>query len=191
MKKFKILVCMTVLLSGLSALCADPLDFKNAVGVFLLGNISTTPHVKGLQYQRWITNSIGFQTEGYVSYDSKVYTDLQQYDFSVSGEFLVKLYETPHGYKFGSTLYAWALAGFHGFNKINYTYESDIDGEYYTPGYNWDTGFKGDVMLGIGFGFDVMLFDHISIPLQFGFEGEFPNDISAGFCLGSGIRYKF
>jgi len=64
------------------------------------------------------------------------------------------------------------------------------DGNY-TADYTKDSGLLADAMLGIGFGFDFMLFDHISIPLQFGFEGEFPNEISAGFCIGTGIRYRF
>lgn len=185
MKKFRRLLCVAaVLLVGTVAASADPLDFKNAVGVFLLGNVSATePAVRGIQYQRWLTDRWGFQTEGFITYNRESYADHSpSYDFSFSAEPLLKLYETPKGYRFASTLYAWGLVGYHGFNDLEYN--NTI--EQYE-----DTGFQSDVMLGIGFGFDVMLLNHISIPFQFGFEGEFPNDVSAGFCLGVGVRYKF
>ena len=166
-------------------LSADPLDFKNAVGVFILGNVSSDePGVKGIQYQRWCTDKLGFQTEGFVTYGNR-YDDISAYDFSLDAELLLKLYETPKGFRFASTLYAWGLVGIHGFNQISYVEDKNA-GQYNYKYIN--EGFRSDVMLGIGFGFDVMMLNHISIPFQFGFEGEFPNATSAGFCLGTGLR---
>lgn len=187
MKKLRKLFCVaTVLLACTAAASADPLDFKNAVGVFLLGNVSADePAVRGLQYQRWVNDRFGFQTEGFVTYD-KSYYNIPTYDFSVSAEPLIKLFESPKGYRFASTLYAWGLVGIHGFNKENSTYDEATGSYIYS-----DSGLQANCMLGIGFGFDVMMLNHISIPFQFGFEGEFPKDISAGFCLGMGVRYKF
>lgn len=197
MRKLKTLICtIAIIVAGSSALLsADPLDFKNSVGVFVLGNVSSDePGVKGIQYQRWCTDRFGFQTEGFITYQDQKhsYTDFSTLDFSVSTEALLKLYETPKGYRFASTLYAWGLVGIHGFTGTEYVESVGHYGqEGYVEGYYKNGGFKSDVMLGIGFGFDVMLLNHLSIPFQFGFEGEFPNDISAGFCMGAGLRYKF
>ena len=189
MRKIKLLLCAAALfMAGSSFLAADPLDFKNSVGVFILGNVtSETLSVKGIQYQRWCTDRWGFQTEGFVTYDAQSWQDsLPTYDFSLSGEVLLKLYETPKGYRFASTLYTWGLVGVHGFNDVVYeNFPNSSTGHYV------DEGFMFNTVLGLGFGFDVMMLNHISIPFQFGFEGEFPNKTSAGFCLGTGVRYKF
>ena len=170
----------------------DDITYDQAIGVFVLGNDSSDgPNVCGLQYQQWF-DKVGFQTEGFVYYNDKNYKAVPTYNFSLSGEFLVKLYETQVVRRTSSTLYAWFLAGYHGYNKANYVESKGTYGEPgYVEGYYTDSGFMGDVMLGIGFGFDIVVFDHISIPFQFGFEGEFPNTITAGFCVGSGIRYRF
>lgn len=192
-KSLKLLAVTAVLaLCGLHSLSATPLDFKNSVGVYGLFN---TP-VVGIQYQRWCTDRIGFQTTGFVQYDqSDPVVNIQNDDgfsFSISGEFHLKLFETPFGTKSASVLYAWFLGGYHGFSDARYV---EPEGEWDTPGYiagyYEPTGFKSNAVLGIGFGFDIMFLNHLSIPIQFGFSGEFPNQTQAGFCFGTGVRYRF
>jgi len=197
MKKIKILICALAIaligsLSAWSEELQDDKEYNQAIGIFLLGNTSAdAPNVRALQYSQWF-NKIGFQTEGFVFYNKNDFKDVPTYDFSLSAELLLKLFESPKDKKVYSILYAWFLAGAHGYNTADYV--SSV-GEYgdpgYVEGYYKDSGFKADALLGIGFGFDLVFFDHLSIPIQFGFEGEFPNDIAAGFCIGSGIRYKF
>ncbi len=195
MKKI-ISLALAIFLIGTTALWAedsqDETVYDQAIGIFVLGNVSATdPNVCGIQYQQWF-DKIGFQTEGFVYYNDKNFSQVSTYNFSLSGELLLKLYETPKFKRTYSTLYAWFMAGYHGYNKANYVDSKGTYGEAgYVEGYYTDSGFMGDAMLGIGFGFDIVVFDHISIPFQFGFEGEFPNTVTAGFCIGSGIRYRF
>lgn len=171
----------------LAALSATPLDFDNSVGVFALADTN----VMGIQYQRWCTEKIGFQTEGFVVYNDSAYTS-SNFDCSLSCELHLKLFEAPFGKKSGSTLYAWFLGGYHGKTGNEYIASKGTWGEPdYVEGYYEPTGYLSNAILGLGFGFDIMFLNHISIPIQFGFSGEFPNTKSAGFCLGAGVRYRF
>ncbi len=189
-KSLKLLAVSAVLaFCGLHSLSAEPLDFKNSVGIY--GLMQT--QVMGIQYQRWCTERLGFQTTGYIFYEkAKWEGDNSEFNASLSGELQLKLFETPFGKRSGSILYAWFLGGYHGFTKQQWV---DAVGTYedatYQPGYWQDGKYYSNAILGLGFGFDIMFLNHISIPIQFGFAGEFPNDMNAGFCVGAGVRYRF
>ena len=93
-------------LCGLHSLSAEPLDFKNSVGVYGLYDTK----VLGIQYQRWCTDRIGFQTEGFVYYQKGASdTDANDYEFSLSGEFQFKLFETPFGKRSASIIHSFTL----------------------------------------------------------------------------------
>ena len=189
-KSFKVFLAATVFaVCGIIPLSAEPLEFKNSVGIYAL--IQT--QVMGIQYQRWCTDRLGFQTTGYIFYEKAKWDgDNNEFNASLSGELQLKLFETPFGKRSGSVLYAWFLGGYHGFTKEKWI---DPVGNYedadYVPGYYSNDGYHSNAILGLGFGFDIMFLNHVSIPIQFGFSGEFPNDTSAGFCVGAGVRYRF
>jgi len=190
-KHLKLSIAIAALiLCKISTVSATPMDFKNSVGVY---GLFETP-VVGIQYQRWCTDRLGFQTTGFVQYDQSdfTYSVKDGLSFSLSGELQLKLFETPFGNRSGSILYAWFLAGYHGFATSQYISPVGEWGEPgYIDGYYQSTGFKSNAILGIGFGFDIMFLNHLSIPIQFGFAGEFPTNTNAGFCVGTGIRYRF
>lgn len=176
-----------LLFAKLVSLSATPLDYNNSVGIYALAN----SNVLGIQYQRWCTDKIGFQTEGFVFYNETTYSP-SNFDCSLSCELHIKLFETPFGQKSGSTLYAWFLGGYHGESGSEYIEATGTWGQPdYVEGHYEPTGYDSNAILGIGFGFDIMFLNHISIPIQFGFSGEFPNTKSAGFCVGAGLRYRF
>ena len=51
--------------------------------------------------------------------------------------------------------------------------------------------FVSNAIASAGFGFDFIFFDHLSVPVQFGFMGTFPNEPKVGFCGGIGVRYSW
>ncbi|MCK9169102.1 MAG: hypothetical protein M0P01_01660 [Treponema sp.] len=162
---------------------ANPLDFKNAVGVFAMSNSATS--VYGLQYQSWCTDRIGFQIEGAAYYDSAsgAYKPL---DYNIAAEFQYRLYDTTWGTRTGTSLYAWLLAGHRGFIQNSYSWSDETESSEKT-----DSLYYADVIAGIGFGFDIMFVNHLSIPVQFGFMGQFPTESAIGFSFGTGLRYRF
>lgn len=176
-KGIKILLAsLAIFACGAVSAFAAPLDYESAVGVSVLSTFDTVT-VGGLQYQRWFSDKFGFQAEGSIFYEPN-----SNLDYNVSVEFQYKLFETPMGTKNATILYGWVLAGHRGFQETYYNSETNK---------TIKQKFNADVIAGVGFGFDVMLLNHISIPFNFGIVGEFPNKPAAGFCLGSGVRYRF
>ncbi|MCQ2592116.1 MAG: hypothetical protein MJ188_04970 [Treponema sp.] len=192
MKKIrKIFIALVVLALGAAKLSATPFDYKSAVGLYAM----TSNDIMGIQYQHWF-DKLGFQTQGFVFYDNNYgwnnYEDVGKYNYSVTAELQVKLFEATIGLRSGTMLYAWALAGVHGYNDSIYVNSKGEYGESnYVPGYNKAPEDFTNAVLGLGFAFDVMMFNHLSFPLQFGFTGEFPSKFTAGFTVGTGVRYKF
>lgn len=190
MKKEIKIICSLIFLAvcSSSALFATPLDFKNSVGIYAL----VDTEAMGIQYQRWCTDKIGFQTQGYVFYDELSGDGASDFNCSLSTELQLKLFETLMGEKSASILYAWFLAGYQGSSSRTWNNsQGDYGAADYVPGYYTQGDYKSSALMGLGFGFDIMFLNHISIPIQFGFSGSFPNDISAGFCFGAGLRYRF
>lgn|SRR5574344_718873 len=185
MKKLgKVLMMMCILTSfGVVSAFANPIDSDNAIGVFIMG--TTESSVYGLQYQHWFNDKIGMQMEGAAYYNPDVYYG-KELQYNISAEFQYKLYETALGERSATNLYAWLLAGHHGYIANESTYDAGTGTNVYTS-----TGFCANAIVGLGFGFDIMFLNHISIPVQFGFMGEFPNDPTIGFAFGSGLRYRF
>lgn len=177
--KFIIAICF-VLAGAVSAVSATPLDFDKSVGIYGLIGFDSEPETGGIHFQQWFDNGIGYQVQGYIYYSQNGGSNPAEYTYNVSAELNLKLYETPMGNRSATILYAWFLGGHKGFAENRY-----IDGDYKSSGY------LCDFTLGLGFGFDIMFMNHISIPIEFGFAGEFPNAPNAGFVIGTGIRYRF
>lgn len=200
MKKNVNFFCVMVvfLFGGIFALSANPLEYKNALGIYGLAPQS----VGGLQYQRWFNDRIGAQFQVFGVYEdvyhvsNKVGTYYPNYSISASAEFQINLFETAISEKTAVRLFGWGLAGYYGHNKLDYDYveaTGEKDTESYVEGYSiyTDSGLLNSVNLGIGFGFEFMFLNRISIPLEFGFAGSFLNDTGVSFSVGSGLRFRF
>lgn len=157
-------------LMGLSttAAFANPLENKQAVGVYYI--LSENP-IGGLQYEYRFNNLISTKVDVFMYYDGK-YREALNYNGNI--ELDITMDESMWKERYSSRLYAYILAGHTG-----NLYFGETPHQQY------------DAVLSAGFGFDFTLFDHLSIPIQFGFLGTFPDNKSAGFCVGSGIRYSF
>ena len=181
----KILIAVVVVSAiTISSVFAKPSDFKNAVGFYSLNGLNLDS-AYGLQYHRWCTDKIGFQTQGYINYyDQGSYSNPLNYSISV--QILYKLFEMDIGERAGSCLYAWASAGHHGYIDRKVVYPED---ETLTEQVTDTVCLNAQV--GLGFGIDIMCLEHISLPIEFGYMGEFPSNTVIGFVFGSGIRYRF
>ena len=48
-----------------------------------------------------------------------------------------------------------------------------------------------DAIFGFGFGTEIISWKHLSLPIEVGFAGGFPNDPAFGFCSSFGLRFRF
>lgn len=198
-KNIKIFCVMSIfLVSGIFALSANPLEYKNALGAY--GLIPRS--VGGLQYQRWFNDRFGAQFQVFGAYDDSYYYNkntnsyIPNYSVSASAEFQVNLFETAISEKTAVRLFGWGLAGYYGHNDIDYHYIKPIGTEgteSYVDGYEVysDSGLLSTINLGFGFGFELMFLNRISIPLELGFAGSFLNNTGVSFSVGSGLRFRF
>ena len=124
----------------------------------------------GISYQQWFDNSLGFSGTigGAFQKDSEIaITTL----FDLQKKFL-----TNHFPKSDITtiLFGWFSGG--------YTYEwYKGDNEYSNSAY----------AAGLGIGFDVIISNHISVPIKVGFMGSYGEKPLVDFTWGAGFCYRF
>ena len=187
MKKIFVAVCTVflasaVLLSAQNYSETDPtvksaLESRNGVGAayFSPNNFTGDAFLGGLCYQHWYTDRIGSEFGGSVFWSPDSDSDPLTYNIYAECDFV--LFQSEPSKYLASRLFAWALLAHTG----------DIASDY---DYNTETyvkkAFVPDFRAGIGFGFDVILFRHISLPIKFGFTGSMHG---AGFTFGGGIKY--
>lgn len=146
-------------------------DFKNALGAFFL---LTEDPIGGLEYQRWLNDKVGLTAQVSLFYNKYSYsnTTVFNYAFNLQTDISLYRFETKN---FASNLYSWFLVGTNGAARTE-------EGKTY---------FSPNVILGAGFGFELIFWKHLSIPIQMGYVGAFPSSNYMNFSVGSGIRYKF
>lgn len=186
-----ILAAAVLAFGGIAGLSANPLECKNAIGVYALISDS----VFGMQYQRWFTERFGVQFTGYGYFNSnpnifyvEETSDTPEYSFSIAVEPQIMLFETAISEKTAVRLFAWGLVGYHGYSEAEWISSSESETG---TGYYKNKGYFNNVNLGLGAGFEFMFLKRMSIPIEFGFVGAFPNDSYTTFTVGSGIRFRF
>ena len=173
----KLLISITAIFMLATGLFANGLDNKNAIGMYVLAGNTT---VGGIQYEHRFSSFIGTKFGAFAFYDDDGYTDPFNMNLTVHTDFT--LYETDWRDKICSRLFAYALAGYDARIARTYDYENDKK--------KTET-FVSNAIASAGFGFDFIFFDHLSVPVQFGFMGTFPNEPKVGFCGGIGVRYSW
>ncbi len=148
--------------------------YDSALGVtWLIGS-----DIPSMQYQHWITPGFGYTLNTGASYapvtvwDSEKEVTGYEFDFNFFGQLQWALY-TASSTNLDTRLYAWVLGGCvvqHEANMIG----TDVDG-----------------IAGAGFGFDINLYKHISIPVEFGYLGVAPANPNLTMIGNFGIRYRF
>lgn len=159
------------------------LENKNAIGAYFLGSQSP---IGGIQYERRFNNVVSMKSNGYIFYNTQNSFFEHSLDYNINAEFDFRMYEYAWRESFASRLYAFVLVGHRGFVDNNSYYDENLYNYVYVPG-----DYHATAIGSIGFGFDLFFYDHLSIPLQVGFMGSFPNDPYAGLCIGTAVRYSF
>jgi hypothetical protein len=154
----------------------DPFDASpSALGVFAM-NYGITGMVYGLHYNHWF-DRVGFQITGggnYMPYDGYPIMD-----YSVAIQGMYELLSNTFSEKLAGRLYVWGMVGHRGWLR-NSSYTAPVTTTY-VPG----------LACGVGIGVDFVLFRHFSIPIEFGYSGQFLNDVSATPSIGGGLRYRY
>ena len=177
MKKLILTISTLFLLAG--AVFANGLENKNAIGVYIIGSESA---VGGIQYERRFTDIISTKIGVFAFYDNKTYSDPFNANITVETDFT--LFENQWREKICSRLFAYAMTGYTGKYERSYDYSQSETGIKIEKMHN-------NAIASLGFGFDFIFFDHLSVPVQFGFMGTFPDDTQVGFCGGVGLRYSW
>ena len=148
--------------------------FANALG-FYAASIGASSGLYGLHYQHW-AGDFGFQITGGGTYTPNYYfSGGSLLDYSVALEGLWTVYGGEYVRDIAGRLYLWAMGGHHG-------YLDDTD----------DTqNFVVNFTSGLGIGIETILYQHFSIPIEFGYTAEFPTETSFGFSFGAGLRYRY
>ncbi|MCR4954304.1 MAG: hypothetical protein K6A43_09540 [Treponema sp.] len=197
MKKL-IIAGMILALSSVMCLSAEEaaepkkaLEAKNGVGASYyspdFNNLGLNNFLGGLCYQHWFTDRIGLEVGGAVTWTPSDNQDPLYYNIYAEGDFV--LYSSELSKYFASRLYAWTILGHTGTTTSEYVPAVYADDDYTHPvteSYYKDPVFAPNFRAGLGFGFDIIIYRHISIPLKFGFTGSLTG---AGFTFGGGIKY--
>lgn len=177
----KRLVILGILASSISLLFANGLENKNAIGIYVIG--AETP-IGGIQYERHFTDFISEKFGVYAFYNNNNDYTSNPFEFNVTAETDFKLYETNWKDKVASRLFAFAMLGYD--IKIEReTHYAEPEGSYS------EEKVINNALAAVGFGFDFIFFDHLSVPVQFGFMGTFPDTPNIGFCGGIALRYSW
>lgn len=181
MKKLKrLILCFAFLLCfGTVKTFANPIDYNNSIGFYYLFGENLLNY--GLQYQHWFTDRIGLTTEGMVYYSTSSSYSNPSFSANVNAEFDFMLFSATFSEHTGMKLYSFLEAGYLG--GLDNSYNSKI-GAYESTFYN-------NLIAAVGFTAEFDFFEHISIPLKFGFGGKLPYEASVGFVFGSGIKFLF
>jgi hypothetical protein len=168
-----------------------------SVSLFAAGteNLNAYPHSIGVQvgqlsgaglsYQKRISELDALQTTVGLSFDGNATWDSFLY-YNIGLEYQHTL--------FSDSYEDWFIGQLYVFTGVNHTgsidtenYDSDVLGPF-TPG----------LALGGGFGVEILLFDHFSMPIEFGYgafweyaDTSFIKQLQLQFIAQAGMRYRF
>ena len=154
------------------------LEARNGLGVaYFSPDIGggSDQYLGGLCYQHWFNDKVGLEAGGAVNWDPKSTYNPLDYNIYCEGDYI--LFTSNFSSKYSTRLFTWGVIGHTG----------KIDSKYNVEKGEYEEGeFFPNFRAGAGFGFDIIFFKHISVPLKFGFTGSLNG---AGFTFGGGIKY--
>jgi len=182
-------VCLCVLAlslvaTGLSANDEIPHaydEWPGALGLFV-SSLATNPGY-GIHYH-YSFGRLGVSATlgGYYDPGNKLYSDQVLY-YSIFSTLQYRVYGHTFSPGLSTQLYSWVLGGHIG--SIDWV-EGPVGS--YTSVHG---PYKADFVAGLGIGIELIFRGHLSIPLEFGYVGQFPNDKIVSFTFASGVRYRF
>lgn len=174
-----------IIILGIFALCfskifASGLDKKNSIGIYVIGAEQT---IGGIQYEHRFSDIISEKFGIYAFYTNDDYSTTPL-DITFTAQTDFTLYKADWNRCISSRLFAYILGGYNG--KIVQTYEYTETATTLAS-----SEFQNNAIASAGFGFDFIFFDHLSVPIQFGFMADFPYSPHIGFCGGAALRYSW
>lgn len=169
-----------------SAKLDSTFDFRNALGAF----VTTSNDIfGGLEYQRWFAktgDALGIETQLGLYWNNSSSSNDINVDVNCQLDWRLAKFEIKN---FASILYAYGNLGF----SADYDYR-----QAYVSGESASISYKAGILAGGGFGFDLLFFRHLSIPIQVGYMayiglGSYntSDPFWCSFAYTTGIRYRF
>jgi hypothetical protein len=167
-------------------------SFPSSVGVF-----GTSVLGGGLSYQIWFDRfgcalTVGGGAEPYTTAGSIDLVnnptgspDFYAWNYNVELDCMYRLYSSVFSNWLTGDLFAYGTVAHMGTTKAVYVNNADLtkQGSYV------EGEFVPVVAAGIGVGYEVILFKHFSIPVQFGYMAQWPFRVD--FTASGGLRYRF
>jgi hypothetical protein len=178
---------------GPSDLTSPALDFPDAAGAFgsfMLGG--------GLSWQHWYgplgiavtAGGMAYPNSSYYGYDvvETTASDFTVWNYNVQVDLLYRLYSSNFWKWLSGDLYAFVTLAHMGSVTAEWV---DEDGDYDTTddAYYVPTPYVPVFAVGVGIGYEIILFRHFSLPLQFSYTLKYP--LYVDFNFASGLRYRF
>lgn len=201
MKRIALLVLLVVTIVFAATAEDRPPDqlFSQALGGYY-GPIAGT----GLHYHRWI-GANGYQITGgvlYIPFGSDSWWSSTTLDYNIGGEYQRQVYSEAFTNWLSGSLYLFAGGLHRGFIPIvtvteGYFADPNDDNSWVESVYG--TGaFQAQLTAGFGIGVEIILFNHLSLPIEFGYGGTWvvtEADLSEAFLVNpyvqSGLRYRY
>jgi hypothetical protein len=169
------------------------LQYPNSIGIF-----GSSMEGGGLSYQRWM-GSFGYaitlggsilpstKAEGSYALTQAGSPDFYAWSYNAELDLAYKLFSSTFAKWLAGDLFAYAMIAHRGSVAAVYVPDPAVPaggtGTYEAGAYT--TVYS----LGLGIGYEITLFRHFSIPLQFGYAAEWP--VQLAFDLSGGLRYRF
>jgi hypothetical protein len=182
---------------GAEVLESPAANYPSSVGVFgssLLGG--------GLSYQRWsgpwgFSVTAGGNAQPATYYNStasaQVPTGYYNWSYNLELQGTYKLYSSDFWNWLSGDLFAYAMLGHKGAQSAVMTYNSTTNPTTGATTSQLSSVSAGDFIpyfdAGAGIGYELTLFQHFSIPLEFGYTVEWP--LRFEFTAAGGLRYRY
>jgi len=173
------------------AMISPTKEFPRALGVF-----GSSMNGGGLSYQSW-NSDLGFAVaagafaipaSGLQFGENTASTDVMNYGYNIEANLLYRLFASNFWNWLSGDLLVYASVAYKGAQTADYIYDPDKD-ETTDDSYYREGTLEQSVAAGLGIGYEIVLFRHFSLPLQFGYQVEWP--FLLDFCFSGGLRYRF
>jgi len=154
----------------------------NACGAKFFTWNSSDNGIYGLNYQRWFENNVGLETTFGGSFNPSERSDNY---LCVNGQIQYRIFQSATDRPFVGQFYFWGMGGYICAQKTTWTYN------YETNESDRKTKIINNACGGLGIGAEIVFWERISIPVEFGLCGDFPDVPNIGFSASSGIRFRF
>ncbi|MCQ2585408.1 MAG: hypothetical protein MJ185_07450 [Treponema sp.] len=188
-KSSKLIIAAFALILGISATATGKEKIErewifhdNACGAKVMGWNSSVNGVYGLNYQRWFENNIGLETTFGGSFNPDRKWDNY---LCVNGQLQYRIFQSSTDKPFVGQFYFWGMGGY------------ILSQEYSTIYFVEDETEKNEERIvsnacaGLGIGAELVFWERISMPVEFGLCGDFPYKPNVGFAASTGIRFRF